>query len=118
MRIWSLVVAALVALSFWTVGPQSGHAGHVAANQCGVQSSNFARTCRPGAHTSCLGAVERGVKGFSKEICEKRKAACGKCLAEIHTCIGRVGHWPKLTHTCQKCKARFDRCYARNYPKT
>lgn len=115
---WSLMLAMLLALAGWAAGAGTVEAAHVASHQCGVQSSSFARTCRPGAHTSCLGAVERGVAGFTRDLCEKRKAACSKCLADIHACIARIGHWPKLTHTCDKCKARFDSCYAKRYPQT
>lgn len=92
-------------------------AKHIASHQCGVTSGSYARICRPGAHTSCLGAVKRGVKGFTLKLCEKRKAACSTCLANIHTCISRIGHWPKVTHTCGKCKARFDGCIKRRYPQ-
>ncbi len=115
---WSLLLAMLFALAGWVAGPGTVDAAHVAAHQCGVKSASFARTCRPSAHTSCLGAVERGVAGFTKDLCEKRKAACSKCLADVHTCIARIGHWPKLSHTCDKCTARFNSCYAKRYPKT
>ena len=91
-------------------------AKHIASHQCGVTSGSYARICRPGAHTSCLGAVKRGVKGVTVKLCAKRKAACSTCLANIHTCISRIGHWPKATHTCDKCKARFDGCIKRRYP--
>ena len=59
-----------------------------------------------------------GSKGFTKDLCDRRKAACSTCLADVHTCIARIGHWPKLTHTCAKCTARFENCYAKRYPKT
>lgn len=111
----ALSLAPLFGLGSWAPAPAT--AAHVAPHQCGVQSSSFARTCRPSAHASCLRAVERGVAGFTTALCEKRKAACTKCLADIHTCIGRIGHWPRVTHSCDKCKARFNRCYSRNYPK-
>ena len=114
----SLLLALLFALAGWVVGAETVAAAHIAAHQCGVTSSSFARTCRPSAHTSCLGAVERGVTGFTKDLCDRRKAACSTCLADVHTCIARIGHWPKLTHTCAKCTARFENCYAKRYPKT
>lgn len=118
MTRWSVLLVTLFCLAGWGVAVRPVEAAHTASHQCGVQSSSFARTCRPSAHTSCLGAVARGVAGFTKDICEKRKAACSKCLADIHTCISRIGHWPKLTHTCDKCKARFNSCYDKRYPKT
>lgn len=117
----SIIAGLLLSFVTWLAAGVSGvppaAATHVASHQCGVHSSSFARTCRPSAHTSCLGAANRGVKGFTKELCEKRKAACTKCLGDIHACISRIGHWPALTHSCDKCKARFNTCYALWYPK-
>lgn len=118
MRKWSFVVAVIAAMSGWLAWAGPVTAGHVASNQCGVQSSSFARTCRPGAHKSCLGAVARGVAGFTADLCERRKAACSKCLGDIHVCISRIGHWPALTHTCDTCKTRFKLCYEALYPKS
>lgn len=88
----------------------------VQPHECGVKSSSFARTCHPSAHVRCFKAAERGVPGITKQKCEKRQAACRTCLGNINTCISRIGKWPKLTHTCEKCKARFDSCYAKRYP--
>lgn len=117
MARWQKFLVTLALLAGWGLAAGTVEAAHTASHQCGVQSSSFARTCRPGAHASCLGAVARGVAGFTKEICDKRNAACSKCLADVHTCISRIGHWPKLTHTCDKCKARFNSCYETRYPK-
>lgn len=113
--------ALLIALSIVVLGlavPSRGDAGHVAPHQCGVQSSSFARTCRPQAHGTCLRAAERGVAGITKALCDQQKAACSRCLGEIRVCISRIGHWPALTHSCGACKARFDTCYAIYYPKS
>lgn len=92
-------------------------ARHVAAHQCGVTSGSFARICRPNAYSTCMRAVKRGVAGFTEKLCNDRKAACSRCLGDIHKCISRIGHWPKLTHSCDSCKARFDRCIKRRYPQ-
>lgn len=117
----SVLTAIAVSMATWLASALFGvstlEAAHVASHQCGVQSSSFARTCRPGAHASCLRAVERGVKGFTTQLCERRKSACSKCLGDIHACISRIGHWPKLTHSCESCKARFNTCYWLHYPK-
>ncbi len=113
-----MAFAAVVALIATFAGAPAAEAGHTAPHQCGVQSSSFARTCRPGAFASCLGAMKRGVAGFTLELCEKQKSACGKCLAEIRTCISRIGHWPELTHNCDACRSRFDICYGIHYPKS
>jgi hypothetical protein len=116
-RLLTLAGLLLAAGLFTMVATPRASAVHVAGHQCGVQSSSFARTCRPGAHATCLRAVARGVKGFTKGLCDKRQAACSKCLGDIRTCISRIGHWPKLTHTCEKCRKRFDACYDSRYPK-
>lgn len=112
-----LLVALSACMILALIGPLPVEAAHTAPHQCGVKSSSFARICRPSAHVSCMGAVKRGVAGFTKKFCEQRKAACSTCLKNINTCISRIGHWPKLTHTCDKCKARFDTCIKRRYPQ-
>jgi hypothetical protein len=110
-----LIIACIVQASL-LIG--AARAAHVASHQCGVTSSTFARICRPSAHASCLRAVKRGVAGFTEKVCADRKAACSTCLSRIHTCISRIGHWPVWTHSCDRCKARFDRCLKRRYPQT
>lgn len=112
-----LLIALSACIFFALTVIPAAEAGHTAPHQCGVKSSSFARICRPSAHVSCMGAVSRGVAGFTKKFCDRRKAACSSCLANINTCISRIGHWPKLTHTCDKCKARFDTCIKRRYPQ-
>lgn len=107
----TLAAAALVWLAAAAV-PAS--ADHTKPHQCGVKSASFARTCRPGAHSSCVGAVKRGVKGFTADLCAARKAACLKCLGEVQVCIGRIGHAASVT--CGTCTAQFDACYAKHYP--
>lgn len=111
-----LVLASLL-MALMTLVASPALARHIAAHQCGVQSSSFARICRPSAHTSCLGAVKRGVPGFTIRLCERRKSACSRCLADIQKCISRIGHWPRVTHSCEKCKERFDRCMKWRYPQ-
>ncbi|MCB1505027.1 MAG: hypothetical protein KDJ47_08635 [Hyphomicrobiaceae bacterium] len=106
----------VLALAFAAQTSAPAEAKHIAPHQCGVSSGTFARICRPSAYPSCMRAVKRGVAGFSVKLCERRKAACSTCLANIFRCISRIGHWPKLTHSCDSCKARFDRCIKRRYP--
>lgn len=112
-----LALTALAVLVACLVLPSALDAAHTAPHQCGVKSSSFARICRPGANASCLGAVERGVKGFTRAICDQRREACSKCLNDVQVCVSRIGHWPKLTHTCEKCTKRFDTCIEKRYPK-
>lgn len=107
---------AVCLIAFALVVVSAPVANAVEPHECGVKSSSFARTCHPSAHVRCFKAAERGVAGITKQKCEKRKAACSKCLGNLHACISRIGKWPKLTHTCDKCKARFNRCYALRYP--
>lgn len=109
-------VLATWLMAFAVVIITAAPATAVEPHECGVKSSSFARTCHPSAHVRCFKAAERGVAGITKQKCEKRKAACSTCLGNLHTCISRIGKWPKLTHTCDKCKARFGSCYARRYP--
>lgn len=112
-----LLVLTSLALGLFVAGAPTASAKHIASHQCGVKSSSFARICRPSAYVSCMGAVKRGVAGFSARLCEQRKSACSRCLSNIHACISRIGHWPKLTHNCDRCKARFDTCMKRLYPE-
>lgn len=81
----------------------------VVHERCGVSSGNFARTCRPGSYNQCMGAVKRGVAGFTAAICERRRAACSTCLEAMFACFKRIGHASRMT--CDSCKARFDKCY-------
>lgn len=110
----SLLAACLLAISMVILS--AAPAAAVEPHECGVKSASFARTCHPSAHVRCFKAAERGVAGVTKQKCEKRRDACRTCLGNLNTCIKRIGKWPKLTHTCDKCKARFSSCYDRRYP--
>lgn len=97
----------------WTIV----HVKHVAPHTCGVSSSKFARICRPGAHTSCMGAVSRNVKGFSPTFCTVRRTACTTCLTALKLCIKRIGHGPRNQFSCDECTGKFSRCIGKRYPQ-
>jgi hypothetical protein len=89
---------------------------HVAPYTCGVTSSKFARICRPGIRSKCDGAVARGVKGFSSQLCAARHTACVSCLSMLRSCIKRIGHGPRNHFSCDECTGKFSRCIGKRYP--
>lgn len=90
---------------------------HIAPQQCGVKQASFARICRAGAHTSCLKAVRRGVKGFSNLVCAARQTACHSCLDRLRACIGKIGHAKRIDFSCEECTGKFSRCIGKRYPQ-
>lgn len=90
---------------------------HVSPHQCGVKQASFARICRPSAHTSCLRASSRGVKGFSNTLCAARQTACRSCLDQLRACIAKIGHAKRTEYSCDECTGKFSRCIGRRYPK-
>ena len=92
-------------------------AKHVAPHTCGVSSSKFARICRPGAYTSCIGAASRNVKGFSPTFCAARRTACTTCLTALKLCIKRIGHAARAQYSCDECTGKFSRCIGKRYPQ-
>ena len=108
---FGLITAAMLVAD---AGPVTAH--HIQPHDCGLSSASFARICRPSANTSCLGAVERKVEGYSQPFCEKRQKACGLCLALMMRCIAHISHGPKSQYSCDECPAKFDRCIGKRYP--
>ena len=114
-KTFRVAIGALVLLaSFFVFNP--AEATHIKPNTCGLKSGSFARICRPSANTSCLGAVERNVKGYSQPFCEKRAKSCDFCLKLMFRCIERIGHGAKSQYSCDECPAKFSRCIGRRYP--
>ena len=106
--------ATLMFVAFAVGSPVLAH--HVTGPSCGISSGSFARICRPSAAVSCLSAVERNVKGFSKTFCEKRVHACSFCLKLMQRCFTYVGHGPRSQYSCDECPAKFSRCIGKRYP--